>query len=345
MEETSNKKFNSQDNKHTPEQLKALQSMTFAEKVGVTQARVMEWYLRNDKKCYVSFSGGKDSTVLAHITAQVCTMFHCKLVLWFSDTGLEFPELREHAKSYEEWLRKEFEGLDVEVIFDYPKDRKGKRITFKEVILKYGYPLISKEQAQYISECKYTKSDKLKDIRLNGNKYGRGKISKKYLYLLDAPFDVSHKCCAVMKKNPAKRFEKQTGLKPIVGTMTVESANRKTAWLRHGCNAFDSKRPISQPMSFWDESNVLEYIVKYELPYPSVYGEIKCDDNGKYYTTGYQRTGCMFCGFGCQYEKEPNKFQMLKKTHPKIWEFCMKPVSEDGLGMREVLKYIHVDVE
>lgn len=333
------------ENKHTIEQLVSLQLMTFEEKVGITQTRILEWYVKNENECYVSFSGGKDSTVLAHLCAQVCLMLNCKLVLWFSDTGLEFPELRKHVKSYSDWLKNKFADLDIEVILDYPKDRNGKRITFKEVVTKYGYPLISKEQAQYINECKYTKSEKLKNIRMNGNKYGRGKISKKYLYLLDAPFDISHKCCAIMKKNPAKKFEKDTGLKPIVGTMTVESANRKSAWLRHGCNAFESKRPISQPMSFWYESDVIQYISRYNLPYPSIYGEIKCNENGKYYTTGYQRTGCMFCGFGCQYEKEPNKFQMLKKTHPKTWEYCMKPISQGGLGMKEILKYIDVKIE
>ena len=98
-------------------------------------------------------------------------------------------------------------------------------------------------------------------------------------------------------------------------------------------------------MSFWTEQDVLECLVKYKIPYPSVYGEILRDEKGVWYTTGYSRTGCIFCGYGCHLEKEPNRFQMLKKTHPKIWEYCMKPVSEGGLGMREVLKYIGVEVE
>ena len=82
-------------------------SMSLNEKVGVTQARTMEWYVHYNKKCYVAFSGGKDSTVLAYIAAQVCYLFKCKLVLWFSDTGLEFPELREHVKTYGNWLMKQ----------------------------------------------------------------------------------------------------------------------------------------------------------------------------------------------------------------------------------------------
>ena len=67
-----------------------------------------------------------------------------------------------------------------------------------------------------------------------------------------------------------------------------------------------------------------------------------CDENGKYYTTGCNRTGCIFCGFGCHLEKEPNRFQQLKETHPKLYEYCMKSWDEGGLGLDEVLNYINV---
>ena len=127
--------------------------------------------------------------------------------------------------------------------------------------------------------------------------------------------------------------------------MACESRMRKTAWLKNGCNAFDSKRPISQPMSFWTEQDVLRYLKEFNIPYASVYGEIKQDESGKYYTTDCKRTGCVFCGFGCHLEKEPNRFQRLKQTHPKLWNYCMKPWDEGGLGMKEGLDYIGVKYE
>ena len=49
--------------------------------------------------------------------------------------------------------------------------------------------------------------------------------------------------------------------------------------------------------------------------------------------------------YGCHLEKEPNRFQNLKITHPKLWQYCMKPVSEGGLGLKEVLEYIDVKIE
>ena len=127
--------------------------------------------------------------------------------------------------------------------------------------------------------------------------------------------------------------------------MACESRMRKTAWLKNGCNAFDSKRPISQPMSFWTEQDVLRYIKDFNISYASVYGDIIKDEIGKYRTTGCHRTGCVFCGFGCHLEKEPNRFQRLKVTHPKLWNYCMKRWEEGGLGMKEVLDYIGVKYE
>ena len=141
------------------------------------------------------------------------------------------------------------------------------------------------------------------------------------------------------------KYEKQTGRKPIIGTMACESSQRKINWIKDGCNAFNAKRPISKPLSFWTEQDILAYIKKYDLKYASVYGEIQSDVNGKLYTTKCDRTGCVFCGFGCQAESSPNRFQRLKHTHPKLWEYCMKPVEQGGLGMKDVLNYINVPIE
>ena len=159
---------------------------------------------------------------------------------------------------------------------------------------------------------------------------------------MDADFNISHKCCDVMKKKPAKKYEKETGRKPILGTMAEESRLRYQKWLQHGCNAFGTKEPKSQPMSFWTEQDVLHYIKEFNVPYAPVYGDIvptskdeqiegqltTFDILGEYEgtllkTTGCDRTGCIFCMFGCHLEKEPNRFQRLKVTHPKQYEYCI----------------------
>lgn len=276
---------------------------------------------------YVSFSGGKDSTVLLHLVRRL----YPNTPAVFVDTGLEYPELREFVKSVENvtWVRPE--------------------MNFKKVIQTYGYPIVSKEVSLKIAETR-SKPDGYASQSFNSNspkilKYGKRYDLSKWKFLLEAPFLISNKCCNVMKKKPAKKYEKETGNHPIIGTMACESQARKTAWKIHGCNAFDTKRPTSQPLSFWTEQDILEYIKKYNLPYAPVYGEIIQDNKGKWQTTKCNRTGCVFCMYGCHLEKEPNRFQNLKITHPKLWQYCMKPISEGGLGLKEVLEFIGVKIE
>lgn len=318
--------MSTQETKYTNEDLKIMQSWSLQRKIQVTQTRILEFGQHFDNKIYVSFSGGKDSTVLLDLVRRVFP----DTPAVFVDTGLEYPEIREFVKTIPNvtWLKPE--------------------MNFRKVIETYGYPVISKDIANCVHWAKT--GSKTRRQRLEGTLTMKdGNLSlfncAKWKFMLDAPFLVGDQCCNVMKKKPAKEYHKQTGLKPITGMMACESLKRKNAWLRTGCNAFNKKDPQSQPMAFWTEQDVLEYIKRFNLPYASVYGDILQDENGKYYTTGCNRTGCIFCGFGCHLEKEPNRFQRLKQTHPKLWEYCMKPWDSGGLGMKEVLDYIGVKTE
>lgn len=58
-------------------------------------------------------------------------------------------------------------------------------------------------------------------------------------------------------------------------------------------------------------------------------------------TTGCERTGCMFCGYGCHLEKSPGRFEKMKLTHPKQYEYIMKPWNEGGLGFKEIIDWIN----
>lgn len=57
-------------------------------------------------------------------------------------------------------------------------------------------------------------------------------------------------------------------------------------------------------------------------------------------TTGCDRTGCMFCGYGCHLEKE-SRFERMKETHPKVYEYVFKPWDEGGLGYKDVIDWIN----
>lgn len=314
---------------HDANRLKELQALPLDRKIGFTAARIAEWYNHFNGRVHVSFSGGKDSTVLLYIARKLFP--NIKGV--FVDTGLEYPEIRDFVKQQEnvDWIR--------------PKK------SFLQVLKEYGYPVIGKEIAHYVyyarrgqgwASCAlgtldhYVAKNGHDITRRNGGRYD----FTKYGYLLQAPFKISDECCAIMKKSPANRYSKENNSFPMLGTMTEESRLREKSWIHHGCNAFSSKHPISTPMAFWTEQDVLQYIRAMNIPICPLYGEIVEDANGKLRTTKAERTGCMFCMFGIQREREPNRFQRMFYTHPVQWKYCM-----EKLGIRDVLNFLNIPCE
>lgn len=321
----------------TKEDLRELQALPLDLKILKTKNRIKEFYNFFGGQVYVSFSGGKDSTVLLHIAREL----YPDIEAVFVDTGLEYPEVRQHVKSFDN------------VIFLRPKMR------FDEVIKKYGYPVISKDVSQTVYYARI-KNSKWAWRKLNGLNTKTGEPStyteryKKYKVLTEVDFNCSNFCCLIMKEAPFREISKSK--KPIVGIMASESVRRLDAWIKTGCNAFDSKQPLSKPMSFWTNQDVLQFLKSRNIPIASVYGDIvyKGDDGmlyensicgGNLCTTGCQRTGCMFCAFGAHLEEE-SRFVRLKQTHPKHYKYCMdggeyvngiwRPNSK-GLGMAHVL--------
>lgn len=359
--------------------------MPLERKIQITQTRIIEWYQHYDGNVCVSFSGGKDSTVLLHIARQL----YPSIPAVFSNTGLEYPEIQKFVKS--------FDNVDIVT----------PSMNFGQVISTYGYPLIGKEVAEaiyYARRIRPPERERERERERMGNSprssqrvlgeadnlietsgarkrrtilqgrwgekmYGftetdrhrndfEGKWQteprdgspaevatrsifnkEKWLPLArDAPFLISHYCCFKMKKSPMHKYQTAHKYKPILATLAEESRMRKQAWIRHGCNAFESKNPMSQPMSFWTEQDVLAYIVKYNVPIASVYGDIvSLGADGNSYPavdvtgdvqcnlkcSGCQRTGCIFCAFGAHLEKGETRFQSLAKTHPRQYEYCI----------------------
>ena len=132
-------------------------------------------------------------------------------------------------------------------------------------------------------------------------------------------------------------YEKQTGKKPIIGTQAEESKMREGVYLQTGCNNFKGGK--CTPLGFWRSQDILEYIYKYNIEIASIYGEVKMDEQGNYYTTGESRTGCVACGYGCSMWKsdEDNRYLRLEQTHPKLHNHIM-----NNLGFKEVLEYMNI---
>ena len=114
-------------NKHVISDLYQMQSLPLNAKVRMTQRRIKEWVDEyGEDGVYISFSGGKDSTVLLDIARKL----YPNIKAMFVDTGLEYPEIRQFVKQFNnvDWIK--------------PK------MTFRQVIERYGYPFISKEVSE-----------------------------------------------------------------------------------------------------------------------------------------------------------------------------------------------------
>mgnify|MGYP001754173266 FL=1 len=173
-------------------------------------------------------------------------------------------------------------------------------------------------------------------------------LPKKWRFLIEAPFEISGKCCDLLKKGPLKEYEKQTGRKPFIGVTQDEGFRREHQYAKTGCNVYDGSTIKSQPLGFWTRQDILRYIIENDVEICSVYGNIissrapGTDTLPCYCTTGEQRTGCMYCAMGAHLETGENRFQRLAVTHPRCYAHCMKPLSEGGLGMAVPLDYMGI---
>lgn len=297
----------------TIQELQQRQKWPLHQKIDHALGTVEAFIARTGKVPYVSFSGGKDSTVLLDMIRR---FLKPDIKAVFCNTGNEFPEIVKFVRRTE----------NVTVI--------RPEMTVRQVLEKYGFPLISKEQAQYIWEARHTKSERLLFQRLNGRPKGRyrAKISDRWKFLINTPFEVSHKCCECLKKRPFRKYEKETGELPILGMMANESDLRQHQYIkRGGCNAFEGKRPTSYPLSTWTDVDIWAYIKEFKAAYCEIYD-----------IPGVRQTGCMFCGFGAHIEKT-SRFARLRELHPKAYDIFMS-YKNNGVTYREALERIGVQL-
>lgn len=292
------------------ESLEELMALPLEEKIERSKHLISCWYEAWDGGVYVAFSGGKDSTVLLHLVRSIFP----EVVGVFCNTGLEYPEIVKFVKKTENirWVK--------------PKKRFG------QVVREYGYPVVSKVNALKIRRLR-NPTDKNENVRRlywsgynsKGEYVRRWMLPKKWRYLVKAPFNISERCCDILKKSPMHTFSNKNKLYPMIAMMASDSQTRLFTFSTKACNAYDARWPTSNPMAFWTEDDVWQYIRDNDLEYCEIYD------------MGWERTGCAFCMFGVHMEDEPNRFQKLKETHPKLWHYCI-----NKLNCKQVLDYIEV---
>lgn len=275
------------------ETLKTRQQLDLDTKLFITKRSIESFIDKlTEDKVYIAFSGGKDSTVLAHI---IYSMGY-KIPLGFVNTRNEFKSIIEHVN----YMKKYYNIIQL-----LPE------LTPKEVIDMFGYPVVSKSVANTIYYARKNIEDGKETLRVRqikglekGSKFNKGK----WKFLLDSNIKISDKCCNELKKKPLKKYEKESGRRPFIGTMASESITREQAYLKHGCNKLTEGKEQCTPLGFWTEKDIWEYIERYNVKIADIYET-------------ESRTGCVACAFGMEFDKD--RFKRLKKIEPKKYDYVI----------------------
>lgn len=244
---------------------------------------------------YVSTSGGKDSSVLSRIAKNL----YPNIQHIMFDTGLEYQAVKDIAKRQGAQIIKPCRGW-----VDFCEEK--------------GYPITSKQVSKRIHDARISPLGAV--LTMYSKVYH---LSHKWLHLLEmADFPISHRCCDEFKKRPAHQLK----LNPIIATRVSESAVRKSAWKKSGCNSYseDGKHGISRPMSLWTDDDVNRYVIEESVELSEIYTQYE-----------QKRTGCIICPFGAHLE-EKSRFELLKKLEPKRYDYFMHTRLRDILALQGV---------
>ena len=236
---------------------------------------------------YLSYSGGKDSHFLYWFIKEYLKRDDIKIV--GINTYMEHQEIRDRIlKNSDIVLKPSLKPFEI-----------------KE---KYGIPCFSKEQDFFIyyyqnALRKGKKPSKTIEQKIMGTyDKGFGGISKKAReYVLSGKaHKITHLCCYYLKKKPAHDFEKESGLKPILGIRGGESVMRKQQYK----SCFTKNKKFVPLYDLSDE--LLDKIYKkYNIEIPKVYDKV-C------------RTGCMGCPYGSWMHDTEKELEIINENQRKF---------------------------
>lgn len=276
----------------------------------VTEAchRIEELYHETDGKCYISFSGGKDSTVLLALTKMCYDIYSIPELIpaVFVNTGIEMGITIDFVK----WVK---ENYYPNVITIRPEK------SFDYVLKTYGKPVKSKLRSEFLN--RWQNGNRTRSVVQNlvegktnsGKRAARTVLADKDMHMLSDEFPIipSKECCHVLKKKPFLYYAKENGMMGYAyGIRMEEGGARKLNALKKSegkiCTSIGGGYIRKAPIIDWSDANLEEFIDKYRVPLSDAYT--------KY---GFTRTGCMACPFArdvdhnLQYlhDHEPNRYK------------------------------------
>lgn len=233
-----------------------------------------------EENFYISFSGGKDSTVLHHLVDMALPGNRIPRV--FCNTGIEYNAIVDFVKEFK----------DERFVIIQPKKN------IRETLQKVGYPFKSKEHSHKVGL--YQRGSRSRSVMkyLNGgNKSDRYACPKmlKYQFTDKCTLKISDLCCYELKKKPFKEYEKKTGRSIVItGMMQEEKGQREHI----GCivtknNNIVKFHPMAKVTKEWEEWFIQEYKIKLCELYYDPYN--------------FERTGCKGCPFSLSTTRDNDK--------------------------------------
>lgn len=334
--------------------------MPFNQKVYWAKQRIKEFIIecqnynlqnpnKQIKEITISFSGGKDSTVLLDLVCQVVASMKTNFYLVPAYAmEITFPSTIRFINEIIEQYRQKYSFLKEPYLV-------APKMPWVQILEQKGYPIYSKQVSVLLNRVKRARTKNcltkwffgIDQASTNTSKY---KISKSRLFLLDdrmlanwpkinhemleyfklynEPYFFSEKCCDFVKGNLKHDMRPS-----FIGTMAEESEMRKRSWIKNGCNIFSSKNKKSRPLSIWTSEDVWKYIEINNLAVNPAYGY---KDGGSLNNLHFTRLGCSSCPYGSAIEnkrleiinkknkqgtvKHLNRFEKLKQYYPNLYK-------------------------
>lgn len=266
-----------------------------------------------EENFYISFSGGKDSTVLSALVDMAVP--ENKIPRVYANTGIELNMIRDFVI--------ELQKDDDRIVIIKPS------VPIKEMLEKEGYPFKSKEHSLYVDIYQrngFTKTTKRYLYPEEKRKKYACPLKLRYQFSDDGcKLKISDKCCDALKKQPLKDWQEKNN-KPyaIVGIMRSEGGRRNRAT----CLAFkkdkllDKFQPLAPLTKDWEEWFISTYNVKIcDIYYPPY---------------NFVRTGCKGCPFALYLQEELDTLEKFFPNERKQCEIIWKPVYDEyrRLGYR-----------
>lgn len=256
-----------------------------------------------EENFYISFSGGKDSTVLHHLIDEAIP--DNKIPRVFMNTGIEYNDIRRFV---EELTENDFRF----VIFN-------SGVNIKEMLNEKGYPFKSKEHSCKLSMFQ-KKGTETKSVSkyINEKSFGCPDVLK-YQFTDAFNLKVSDRCCYELKKHPIQRYEKESGRNiSILGLRMGEGGQRAN---HEGCVVFNNNHELKKfkPLNPCSNEFIEWYIQRNNIKLCKLY----------YQPYNFKRTGCKGCPYAIDLQ---DQLEIMDKYFPnerKQCELIWKPVYEE----------------